>query len=586
MKNLLRLLVFVRKYWWWLVLAFICLLATTVFGLAVPWFIREAIDSALSKGEQSYLILTAVAVIGASALQGLFAFGNHYLGEATSQKIVYDIRNALYDRLQRLSFAYHDKTQTGQLMSRATADVEAVRMFFGRGLMSLGRTIVMFIGITVILVSMNWSLALFSMIFIIIIGCQAVRVGRALRPIWLRVQQLMGVLSTTLEENLTGVRIVKAFCRQGEESRKFSGEAQLLYNEQMNAARKVAFNMPLMAFLLSLATALILWYGGRQVIEGNLSVGGLSQFILYLGMMTMPIRGLGMVTNVIARAVSAGQRIVEILSTQSQVRERPGAIDVGRVKGQVSFHQVSFSYDSSHPVLKDVSFSVEPGELVALVGSLGSGKSTLAHLIPRFYDVTHGAITIDGIDIRDMTLRSLRRNVGIVQQDIFLFSATIRDNIAYGVLDADMEQIEAVAKAAHLHDFIQSLPDGYDTWVGERGITLSGGEKQRLAIARTLLMNPSILIFDDSMSSVDPKTESFIRSALSRLIAGRTTFIITHRLSIIKSADIILVMDKGQIAERGKHEELMARKGLYYQIYQSQLSAFEHIEEELTGGVV
>ena len=583
MGNFLRLMVFVRKYWAWFVLAFICLVANTGFGLVVPWLIREAIDTVISKGESSFLVLAAGAIIGASILRGVFAYGNHYIGEVTSQKVAYDVRNAIYDQLQRLSFAYHDRTQTGQLMSRATVDVEAVRMFLGRGLMSIVQVIVMFIAITCILVMMNWPLALFCTVFMVIIGFRAVIVGKILRPIWLKIQQLIGFLGTTLEENLTGVRIVKSFSRQGEESRKFASDATLLYNEQINAARQMAFNVPLMVFLISLPTALILWYGGRQVIDGNLTVGGLSQFILYLGMLAMPVRRLGMVTNLISRAISAGQRIMEILDTESPVQEKPGAVELGQLRGQVSFENVSFGYDSSSPVLKGISFSVQPGELVALVGSLGSGKSTLAQLIPRFYDVTGGAIRMDGTDIRDATITSLRRNVGIVQQDIFLFSATIRDNIAYGAVGADIKQIEAVARAASLHDFIQSLPDGYETWVGERGVTLSGGEKQRLAIARTLLMNPGVLILDDSMSSVDTKTERLIRSALNELIKERTTFIITHRLSLIKNADIILVMREGKVVERGKHSELMANKGYYYQIYQSQLSATQDSEDEVIG---
>jgi ATP-binding cassette subfamily B protein len=317
------------------------------------------------------------------------------------------------------------------------------------------------------------------------------------------------------------------------------------------------------------------------VIDGNLTIGGLTQFILYLGMMAMPVRRLGPLTNLISRSISAGQRILEILDTRSPVQEKPDAIELNNVRGQVCFEDVRFSYDSTRLVLENISFSVQPGELVALVGSLGSGKSTLAHLIPRFYDVSSGAITIDGIDIRDVTVSSLRKNVGIVQQDIFLFSATIRDNIAYGAVNADMKQIVAAAKTAYLHDFIQSLPDGYETLVGERGITLSGGEKQRLAIARTLLTDPSILILDDSTSSVDAEIEHLIRQAIDRLITGRTTFIITHRLPIIKNADLILVLHEGRIVERGRHSELMAEKGLYKQIYQSQLSAAQDAGEKL-----
>ncbi|MCJ7744228.1 MAG: ABC transporter ATP-binding protein/permease, partial [Dehalococcoidales bacterium] len=548
-------------------------------SLVVPRIIGEAIDTVSGHGERSFLIWAAVAIVIASALRGLFAYGNSYLSETASQKIAYDIRNAIYDRLQRLSFAYHDQTQTGQLMSRATADVEAARMFIGRGMPGLASMAVLLVGVTCILVSMNWQLALMTLAFLPPIAYRAIVVTRRLRPMWLKIQNFLGVLGTTLEENLTGVRVVKAFSRQKEESQKFANQAKMLYDEEIKTDRLMAFNMPLMVFLISLPTALILWYGGRQVIAGNLTIGGLTQFMFYLAMMAMPIRRVGFLTNMISRATSAGQRVLEILDATSPVQEKPSAIELNNVRGEIVFQDVSFSYNSLGPVLKDINFSARPGQLVALIGGSGSGKSTIANLIPRFYDVTGGRVTIDGTDIRDVTLPSLRRNVGIVQQDIFLFSATIRENIAYGAVDADMEQIAAAAKTARLHDFIESLPEGYNTWVGERGITLSGGEKQRLAIARTLLLNPKILILDDSTSSVDAETERFIRLALSKLVSGRTTFVITHRLSITQCADLILVLENGQIVERGTHNELMAKSSRYRQIYLSQLSASEEAEE-------
>jgi ATP-binding cassette subfamily B protein len=579
MRYLLRIMAFSRKYWWWLGLAFVCLLANTGFSLVVPRIIGEAIDTVTGHGERSFLIWAAVAIVIASALRGLFAYANSYLSETASQKIAYDIRNAIYDRLQRLSFAYHDQTQTGQLMSRATADVEAARMFIGRGMLGLASMAVLLVGVTYILVSMNWQLALMTLAFLPPIAYRAIVVARGLRPMWLKIQNFLGVLGTTLEENLTGVRVVKAFSRQKEESQKFATQAKVLYDEEIKTDRLMAFNMPLMVFLISLPTALILWYGGRQVIAGNLTIGGLTQFMFYLAMMAMPIRRVGFLTNMISRATSAGQRILEILDATSPVQEKPGAIELNNVRGEVVFQDVSFSYNSLGPVLKDINFSARPGQLVALIGGSGSGKSTIANLIPRFYDVTGGRVTIDGTDIRDVTLPSLRQNVGIVQQDVFLFSATIRENIAYGAIDADTEQIAAAAKAARLHDFIESLPEGYNTWVGERGITLSGGEKQRLAIARTLLLNPKILILDDSTSSVDAETERFIRLALSKLVSGRTTFVITHRLSITQSADLILVLENGQIVERGTHNELMAKSSRYRQIYLSQLSASEEAED-------
>jgi len=562
-----------------LVLAFICLVATIAFSLAVPWMLGEGIDAVISSGERSFLILATAVVIGASALRGISAYGQTYLSQAVSQKTSYDIRNALYDRLQRLSFAYHDQAQTGQLMSRATVDVEAIRMFFGQGLLGLTQTFLLFIGISYLLISMNWQLALLTMAFMPAIGWRAIVVSNRLRPMWLRIQELLATLGTTLEESLTGVRVVKAFSRQREESQKFARGATALYDKQIDVARQMAFNMPLMVFLVSLPTALIMWYGGRQVIGGNMTIGNLTQFILYIGMLIMPVRRLGFMINMLSRTISAGQRILEILDTESAVQEKPNAFDLDGVRGKVCFEGVSFNYNTMAPALNNISFSVQPGQLVALLGSSGSGKSTIAHLLSRFYDVSSGGITIDGIDIRDVTIASLRKNVVTAQQDIFLFSASIRDNIAFGAVNADMEQILAVAKAAYLHDFVQNLHDGYDTWVGERGLTLSGGEKQRLAIARTLLINPSILILDDSTSSVDAETEHLIRQALDKLIKGRTTFIITHRLPIIKNADLILMLKDGQIVEHGRHSELMARNGLYHQIYQSQLSATQGSSE-------
>ncbi len=572
MRTLLRLMVFAPKYWVWLFLAFLCLILTTASGLAIPWILGGAIDTVVSRGERGLLILMAAIIIVASVLRGVSAYRYSYLSAVVSQKTSYDIRDALYDKLQRLSFAYHDESQTGQLMSRATTDVEAIRMFFSEGLLGIAQTLILFVGISYILVSLNWQLALLTLAFLPAVGWRAVITGIRLRAMWLKIQQLMATLGTTLEESLTGIRVVKAFSRQKEESQKFSADAKVLYNEHISVVRQTAFNVPLMVFLISLPTPLILWYGGRQVIDGNLTVGGLTQFILYLGMMAMPVRRLGFLTNIFSRTISAGQRILEVLDTQSLIQENPNAIELGSLKGQVCFEDVSFSYNSMAPALKNVNFSVQPGELVALVGSSGSGKSTIAHLIPRFYDVNRGRITVDDIDIRNVTIASLRKNVVAVQQDVFLFSSTIRDNIAFGAVNASLEQIVAVAKAAHLHDFVQSLPDGYDTWVGERGTTLSGGERQRLAIARTLLTNPGILILDDSTSSVDAETEHLIHQALNTLIKGRTTFIITHRLPIIKNADLILVLQEGQIVERGKHSDLMARNGLYHQIYQSQLS--------------
>jgi ATP-binding cassette subfamily B protein len=584
MKVVIRLLPFVKKYWLGLLLAFICLSISTAAGLIVPMQIGKGIDSVLHSGAQSTVIIAGIVIVASSALRGMADYGRQYLSQVVSQQATYDMRNKLYDHIQKLSFAYHDKAQTGQLMSRATSDVEAVRMFLSDGLLGFITIVLLILGVAYFLLTIDWRLALLTLLFVPPIVWLTINVSRRLRPVWLRVQQLMGTLGITLQESLMGIRVVKAFSRQDEEKRKFAIDAKQLYEKQVDAARLTAFNMPLMVFLLSLPTAIILWYGGRQVIAGSLSIGGIAQFILYLGMLGMPVRRLGFITNSFSRTASAGQRILEILDSETEVKEKAGAIELGRLKGEVAFDNVSFGYNNISPALKDVSFNVKPGQLVALLGGSGSGKTTLAHLISRFYDVTGGRVLVDGNDVRDVTLASLRLNVGVAQQDVFLFSTTIKNNIAYGASEATMEQIVEAARAAQIHDFIESLPDKYETWVGERGLTLSGGEKQRIVIARAILKDPAILILDDSTSSVDAKTERLIRLALDKLIEGRTTFVITHRLPIIKNADLILMLKDGQIVERGQHEELMAMNGLYKQTYLSQLAASEELEVNQTEG--
>jgi len=573
MKIILRLMSFLKKHWAMWILAFVCLSASTVFSLVIPKMLGNGIDTVLNSGRAATLIIAAGIILGSSALRGITGYGNRYFTQVISQRVAYDLRNHLYDHLQGLSFAYFDKAQTGQLMSRATIDIEAVRAFISMGLLQILQTVFLTIGISYLLISLDWRLALMTLAFVPLMAYRAVLTSRRLRPVWLKVQRLIASLGTTLQESLSGVRIVKSFAQEKTEDKKFADDSRRLYDVQIDAARIVAFNTPLMVFLIGAPTALVLWYGGRQVIAGNLTIGGVVQFIMYLGMLAMPIRALGMVTNMYSRSMSAGERILEILDTTSQVKDKPDALVLDKLKGQVAFEDVSFSYAENAPALHSISFSVQPGQLVALVGASGSGKSTIINLILRFYDVSGGRITMDGVDIRDISLASLRKNIGTAQQDVFLFSTTIRNNIAYGMPDATLEQVTAAAKAAQIHDFIMSLPDGYETWVGERGHTLSGGEKQRVTIARAILKNPSILILDEITSSVDAETERLIRRAVDELIKGRTTFIISHRLPIITNADLILVIKDGQIVERGKHQELMAGNTLYRQTYLSQLAS-------------
>jgi ABC-type multidrug transport system fused ATPase/permease subunit len=572
---------FVRGNWLLFVWAFVAIVISTAFAILIPRMLGQGVDTIQASGKHSTVVIIALVIVGAGIMRGWAGYFQRFLNEVVSQRVSYRIRNALYSRIQRLSFAFHDQSQTGQLMSRATVDVEAVRMFFSMGLLGMLQTVVMVVGVYIMMFAINPTLALITLAFVVPVAWVAATFGGRIRPIWLRVQQVLGFMGTTLEENLSGTHVVKSFNHQQTDSRVFAGQAQELYDEQMHAARLMSFNMPTMVLLVSLPTVAILWYGGRQAISGGaMTIGDITQFIFYTALLAMPIRRLGFLVNIYSRTISAGQRIFEILDTESEVKEKPGAVEIGRARGEVTFENVGFSYTNVGAALKNISFSVLPGQTVALLGRSGSGKSTIANLLARFYDVTEGRITLDGTDIRDLTLASLRKNVVAAQQDVFLFSATVKENIAYGATDADLESIIEVSKAAYLHDSIDALPDKYDTWVGERGDTLSGGEKQRLSIARTLLVNPSVLILDDSTASVDARTERLIRQALDRLIKGRTTFVITHRIPIIKGADLILVLDNGEIAERGTHDELIARGGLYKEVYEEQLLVHQEVPGE------
>ncbi len=594
----LRLLTFLRPYTKRAALTFLAVVAAAGFVLAIPQLIRWAINFGLgakveggqlvTDGNTQTLIIASLAVIAAAALRGVFTFLQTYLGEWISQRVAYDVRNRIYDRLQRLSYAYHDRQQTGQLMSRATQDVEAVRWFVHMGVLRAGYILLLLSAILVLMAVTNWKLTLVAWAFLPLIAWRSTVMALSLRPLWMTIQEGLARLTTVLQEALTGARVVKAFARERYEGEKFRREAEALFADSYRSGRIQALNSPMMTGLWLAAIAATLWFGGREVINGNLNIGELAAFLLYLTILNMPVRMLGWIVMIASRAQVSGQRIFEILDAESAVKEKPNAVELSNVRGHVRFHDVSFSYDSISPVLSHVNLEAKPGQVIALMGPTGSGKTTVVNLMPRFYDVTAGGITIDDIDIRDATLTSLRQAIGTVQQDVFLFSATIRDNIAYGAVAATTEQIEAAARAAHIHDFIAALPDGYDTWVGERGITLSGGQKQRIAIARTLLRDPRILILDDSTSSVDTETEYLIQQTLAELMKGRTTFVIAQRLRTVKMADQILVLRDGEIMERGSHQQLLRRGGLYRQIYDLELrdqeEALERVPATAAGG--
>ena len=567
-------------------LAYFTAIAAIGFSLALPWLFGDAIDLMVGRdGDRfavrefvlSELLLFGVGILLVSLGRGFCDFGRTYTTESLSQKVSFDCRNLLYDKLQNVSFAFHDKEHTGDLMSRATADVEAMRRFVNLGMIRSLDVVVRIVAIPLILFFVNWQLALVSMVFVPALVLRSSLVMRALRRKWLHVQEVMGESVTVLQENLAGMHVVKAFASEDYERAKYNRKAEELRVEYYDAERMQGTNSAWMTLYFTFALGLILWVGGWLVVENRLNPGELAMFFLYLNQLTFPIRASAQIINTFSRAISSGQRLFDILDARSPVEERPNAVPMDRPAGHVRFEEVGFGYADRSPALKHVELDAKPGQVTAILGAPGSGKTTIVNLLPRFYDVTDGKITIDGDDIRDYTLQSLRHNVGIVHQDVYLFSASIRDNIAYGVSSATAEDVERAAKVAQLHDQIMALPGGYDTWVGERGATLSGGQRQRLSIARTILIDPPVLILDDSTSSVDVETERQIHRAMVEVMKGRTTFVIAHRLSTVRDADQILVLDKGVIAERGTHSELINQGGMYQSIYELQLRPQEEI---------
>ncbi len=574
-QILWRAVGYLRPYWLWVAGAYLALLGITALALAIPQFIRWIVDRGIGQRDTATLLWSILALLGLTFIKSVLTFFQGAWTETASQGVAYDLRNAMHRQLAALSFSYHDRAATGQILSRAIQDVDRIRFVTGRAFLRLIDAIVLVLGTAVLLFAMNPTLALLALGTTPVLAYRAFWFGRRLRPLSLAIQQQLAVLTTRLEQNLRGARVVRAFAQEDAEIARFDRENDRWFDLSVQSTRLQAMNAPLMDLIANLGTVFIIWYGGQLVIQRQLTLGELVSFSTYLAQLIQPVRRLGQIIPALAIAAAAGERIFEILDAESEVRDAPDAIQLPPVRGAVKFDHVSFAYFRRHRTLTDISFEVQPGQIVALLGATGSGKSTIINLIPRFYDPTEGRITIDGYDLRRVTLNSLRDQIGIVLQETLLFATTIRENITFGSPHATEDQIIEAARAAQAHDFIMQTPHGYDTLVGERGITLSGGQRQRIAIARALLKNPRILILDDATSSVDAETEHLIQLALERLMRGRTSFVIAQRLSTLRKADLILVLDKGRIVARGTHEELLRTSGLYAEIYHQQLQPQE-----------
>jgi ABC-type multidrug transport system fused ATPase/permease subunit len=577
-RTFARLVGFLRPYKWSVLVSILLAVGSQAAAVVIAFLTGSALERALSTAQGRTLWLIAGAILVTGLLRALFMMGRRLIAGRQALAIEYDMRNQLYAKLLRLSFGFYDRHQTGQLMSRATVDLQAVRFFLGYGLIFFFQHVLTIVGVTAVMFVTNWRLALAATAITPFIVILAYRYSTVSHPILRDIQQKMADVATVAEENIVGVHVVKSFAQERTETEKFAQRSEAVFRRSVDANRQRALYVPLLSFLPLVAQAAVLLVGGRMVANGTLDFGAFFTFNVLVLLLVLPLRMLGMWIGQAQRATASGERIFEVMDETEEITERPNAVELPAGDGLVRFEGVSFAYLEARPVLQDIDLELEPGRTIALIGHTGSGKTTLASLVPRFYDVTAGHVTVDGADVRDVKLVSLRRAIGIVAQDPFLFSASVAENIAFGAPEATREQVEEAARLAQADEFIAKLPDGYDTVIGERGITLSGGQRQRLAIARALVMNPRILILDDATASVDATTEAKIRLGLRQAMKGRTTIIIAHRLSTISLADELVVLDGGRICGRGTDEELLRTNAVFREIYEHGLLEREFAE--------
>ena len=566
-RTFVRLLTFLRPYRASLALSSGLAIASQVAGILVPILTGFVINELEGDQDRQVLGLWIAAIVALGLVRGALMVGRRLISGRQALAVEYDIRDDVYAHLLRLSFGFYDRSQTGQLMSRATTDLQSVRFFLGYGLIFFAQHVVTIVVVTAVLFVYDWQLALVAVAITPAIVFTAYRYSRVSHPVLREVQQRIGEVATVAEESIVGVHVVKSFSQEERRQARFARAADSVFEHTLAANRQRAIYVPLLTFLPLLAQAAVLLVAGRMVVSGSLSLGAFFTFNLLVAMLVMPLRMLGMWIGQAQRATAAGERIFEVLDEPEEIADRPGAQPLLRGPGRVSFEKVDFEYETGRPVLEAIDLEIAPGRTLALIGRTGSGKTTLAALVPRFYEATAGRVVVDGVDVREVQRRSLRREIGVISQDPFLFSASVRDNIAFGTPDAPQEAVEAAARAAQAHEFIDELPQGYDTVIGERGITLSGGQRQRIAIARALLIDPRILILDDATASVDATTEARIRAGLREVMRGRTTIIIAHRLSTIALADEIAVLEDGRIAARGTQAELLEESELFREIH-------------------